>query len=1050
MSQKPITPTTLISASAGSGKTYQLAGRFLRVLLEPDPTGGRVDPTCVLATTFTRAAAGEILSRVLGWLARAVFDPEKRHQLGTVPGARREPTAAECAEVLEAMTQRMHRLQIGTMDGIFAKVSRSFGPSVGLPSIWTIALPEKAAELAESAVDELLEGKAGLRIRQAWRKFKGKAPALGMRAQLMEEFEELRLELRGIVSDGAWEKDAGPLRLAEKEAERLRKFLTGFAPPKSRHWAGNMEKLQQMLVRPPRLVDLLDSSVLRRMALGERKFDKADMPEPFVQHFSGVVESAKKEMIRLHHVRESALLALAEEYDRARSAQSYGSGSYTFREIEAAALRVAKGRKSDDLYFRLDGRIAHLLLDEFQDTSRGQFGFFDPLLQETVAKGGHVLVVGDRKQSIYGWRGSDPRLLREVEGLLPGVNREVLSESFRSSRAVLAAVDQAFEGLEMSALFHEKGKEKIALSHAAREWSEDYQKHRSAPQAASQSGKVVLYVRPGGSSDEVRAAVLAQVVERAKFHSEKEKGSLGILCRTHALIPGILAGLKRCGVEASGEGGNPLTDSPAVEMILSMLTWLDHPGHSAGRYHACAGGMAEVFGCAEVPACPPKEDPIGHEYIQRLRKEIVEKGLAEVLALWVRQKMWREFGTAHDQMRCAQLVEIARSFDEGGGRRLAELIRRVRTERVENPRAAQVRVMTVHGAKGLEFDRVILADLDRGLSSGGRGKTKIRVEAGRVEILVSEADAELMGFVDRCDQVKREEFMEALSVLYVGLTRARRDLEVIVGGPRKGENLSLGKILRSQWGWNEDGEEGELEIGSSKGESFAAAKKVEIPEDRGIGVEVGVAPRKSEIRFELESPSSREGGGKVKLAHVISQGSGKALDRGTRIHAWLSQIEWQEGKEVQTKRWVEEAPELWRGVEEAEVKKEALEVAQQVEKGMKWVFDKKDWEKRWAGVKKLEVWREKSFAVVWEKDGKRKVLTGTFDRVVLGRDGKGKAVGAEVVDFKTDRLDGEKEKMERSEYYRPQLEAYAEAVSKLTGLDREKVTTRIAWVWGGP
>ena len=68
--------------------------------------------------------------------------------------------------------------------------------------------------------------------------------------------------------------------------------------------------------------------------------------------------------------------------------------------------------------------------------------------------------------------------------------------------------------------------------------------------------------------------------------------------------------------------------------------------------------------------------------------------------------------------------------------------------------------------------------------------------------------------------------------------------------------------------------------------------------------------------------------------------------------------------------------------------------------------------------------------------------------MIVGRDGKGKAVGAEVVDFKTDRLDGEEEKMDRAEYYRPQLEAYAEAVSKLTGLSREKVTTRIAWVWG--
>jgi ATP-dependent exoDNAse (exonuclease V) beta subunit len=134
-------------------------------------------------------------------------------------------------------------------------------------------------------------------------------------------------------------------------------------------------------------------------------------------------------------------------------------------------------------------------------------------------------------------------------------------------------------------------------------------------------------------------------------------------------------------------------------------------------------------------------------------------------------------------------------------------------------------------------------------------------------------------------------------------------------------------------------------------------------------------------------------------------------------------------------------------VEEAEVRREALEVAQQVEKGMKWIFDKKDWEKRWAGVAKLEVWREKSFAVVWEREGKREVLNGTFDRVVVARDGKGKAVAAEVVDFKTDRLDGEKERTERTEYYRPQLEAYAEAVSKLTGLGKEKVTTRIAWVW---
>jgi len=273
---------------------------------------------------------------------------------------------------------------------------------------------------------------------------------------------------------------------------------------------------------------------------------------------------------------------------------------------------------------------------------------------------------------------------------------------------------------------------------------------------------------------------------------------------------------------------------------------------------------------------------------------------------------------------------------------------------------------------------------------------------------------------------------------------------VVVGGPRKKENLNLGKILRSQWGWPEAQAEGELEVVDSKAEKFSGPKKAAVPADPGVAEKVGTAPRRPEARLELESPSAREGGGKVRLSHVIAQSSGKALDRGTRIHAWLSRIEWHDGNGSEAKRWVEEVPELWWGMEEREVRQEAEEVAGQMQKGMDWVFGKKDWEKRWSGVANLEVWREKSFAVVWEREGKREVLNGTFDRVVVARDGKGKAVAAEVVDFKTDQLKGEKEKTERAEYYRPQLEAYAEAVSKLTGLSREKVTTRIAWVWGGP
>lgn len=108
------------------------------------------------------------------------------------------------------------------------------------------------------------------------------------------------------------------------------------------------------------------------------------------------------------------------------------------------------------------------------------------------------------------------------------------------------------------------------------------------------------------------------------------------------MIPGILAGLKSHGIEASGEGGNPLTDSAAVEMILSLLSWADHPGHSAARYHVCAGGMAEVFGCGKVPAKISVEDTEARDFLKKLRTKITDCGLAEVVSGWVASKEWRE------------------------------------------------------------------------------------------------------------------------------------------------------------------------------------------------------------------------------------------------------------------------------------------------------------------------------------------------------------------------------------------------------------------------
>src|SRR4051794_33096183 len=101
-------PNVVIRASAGTGKTYQLAVRFIGLLA----AGARPDE--ILATTFTRKAAGEILDRVLSWLANAATDGTERKKLSAEIG--KQLTPEKCREMFITMVRRLHALRVGTLD----------------------------------------------------------------------------------------------------------------------------------------------------------------------------------------------------------------------------------------------------------------------------------------------------------------------------------------------------------------------------------------------------------------------------------------------------------------------------------------------------------------------------------------------------------------------------------------------------------------------------------------------------------------------------------------------------------------------------------------------------------------------------------------------------------------------------------------------------------------------------------------------------------------------------------------------------------------------
>ena len=140
----------LIRASAGTGKTFQLTNRLLQIIL----SGQEVDS--ILASTFTRKAAGEIMHRVLQRLAQGCLEESVRHELSKhLPGV--DTSAAACLAALRRVTRSIHRLRIGTLDSFFAQVARTFSLEMGLPPGWTPLDPVLESQVQLQAIGQMLD-----------------------------------------------------------------------------------------------------------------------------------------------------------------------------------------------------------------------------------------------------------------------------------------------------------------------------------------------------------------------------------------------------------------------------------------------------------------------------------------------------------------------------------------------------------------------------------------------------------------------------------------------------------------------------------------------------------------------------------------------------------------------------------------------------------------------------------------------------------------------------------------------------------------------------
>ena len=832
--------SVLVQAPAGSGKTTLLVQRYLRLLALADA------PERILALTFTRRAADEMRERVLLALGAA--------RLEHCPSGMNRETwslAAVARRHLDALNldveRQPSRLRIETIDAFNAWLASQLPISAGAGSALQVladAAPcyEEAARRALAHEEDDEFGAAVDRVLaiddQRWRRLLALIadmlpsrdlwlPLLAGRLQAASALDEVQLGrvrrhldedlqllvarvlirardvlgaeriavlsrlVHGAARRGAaerpdlsdWAEDGSPLRadtadlarwcgaarLLLTEAGELRKRLTkneGF-PPQSADKSPMLDLLQE-LDRDPRSRKILVE--IRRL------------PAPAY---------SDAEWGRVREVAQVLVLAAA-ELDQVFREQ----GAADFTAVSLAALRaLGSADAPTDLGLRLDYRLQHILVDEFQDTSSAQLELVRLLTAGWVRGDGRsVFCVGDPMQSIYGFRQAEVRAFLELaEDGIGDLRFDVqrLRDNFRSAAPVVNWINACFSRILPRTDDRDRGA--IAFRPSAAAVAE-------SPESAAAVPGVAL--RGFATRAEESAAIADMIAEQAERHPDWR---IAVLVRARAHAREIAAGLRAKGIGFRAVDIEPLQDRAIVRDIIMLACALLHLGDRTAWLAVlrapwagiCLGDLLQISRGAPLIWDAMADEAVLRQLSDdgRARCRRVHSTLEAAfrvrndtsVARWV-ERAWLGLGGAscasspQDLELAAAAFARLKDLEQRGLPDAADLPSRFADLYADHGAAGAVEIMTIHKAKGLEFDMVVLPALDRYIP---RSRDQLLVShqfarTGR-DGMVMAARPPIGADGDRLFEFLRHQLrdaagLEAERLLYVACTRAKWQL----------------------------------------------------------------------------------------------------------------------------------------------------------------------------------------------------------------------------------------------------------------------------------
>ncbi|HEX4347937.1 MAG TPA: UvrD-helicase domain-containing protein [Vicinamibacterales bacterium] len=843
----------VLEASAGTGKTRVLVERYVNLLR------AGIEPEHILAITFTRKAAAEMRERVIDRL--------------------REASRLSQADLSRwrDLKDRLSDIEISTIDAFCLGLLREFPLEADVDPGFQLADDTEVPRLVEESLDRALRICRGVAkddddVALVFAQLGERRLRTGLGSLLNRRLVAPKL-LRRYLTRGP--RDLTPETVCAAGAERLRQILSGVregletfledGPVHHPQFAMLARDLRTLCgATPPAFAAAHGQAAFRVLVDRLRGYFLTQDGKPRGKNFTGTIFKAanchSEDAWRRHRQAAAALAphmaeaikAFRRDLNVVLSRGVWRIFAVTLKQyeetLEERALldfsgvlerAVALLENMDEFAqsrFRLEARYRHVLVDEFQDTSRAQWQLVAQLVRSWGEGLGaandaippSIFIVGDRKQSIYGFRDAEVAVLDEagsfVEALrAEGTPRRAISVSFRSAPSLLTFVNDLFEAIDKTPdradRFRYDEADRFPLGDAAPQAN-----LFEVPGLGVIAGPSVA-LAAGAVADEIaRVLAGATVRDRATgLAREAQPADIAILFRSrdsHREFEKAIAGK---GISTYVYKGLGFFDADEVQDAVSLIRFLADPlselrtaaflrSRTVRLSDAGIARLAPALSSSILDADPPKlaeldaEDravvdrvrsgvPVWLSWVDRMPpSELLSRVLAETSYSCETQGP----GRAQARENLKKLSAMVRRFQNRGYATLGRVADHLEELAVGDESNASldardsVSLMTVHASKGLEFPIVFVVNMGRG-TGGIRPPVRIASDArGEASVAIADFQSE----ADEDSQARERE--ETKRLLYVAVTRARDRLylsaTVEKGQCRTGRG-SLGEVL---------------------------------------------------------------------------------------------------------------------------------------------------------------------------------------------------------------------------------------------------------------